>query len=220
MEITDRIVNTASQMFQRLGIRSVTMDDIASTLGMSKKTVYQYFKDKDAIVTCFCKRHRESWKQEMDEIKEKSPSALHELLHLSQMLRTKVASMNPGILHDLVKYHPEGFSQFQEHKYTEILPTIRESIQRGITEGVFRNDMNTEIVARIRLEQVELAFNPAVFPPNQFNLVEVKMQMLDLFLHGLMTKEGLAAYKALQASMAGNQQGGLLPIVPSTAPPY
>lgn len=217
MEIAERIVHTASLMFERLGIRSVSMDDISRSLGMSKKTLYQHFKDKDSIVVCFCQRHRKEWQQELTAIETQSPTALHEIVNLTKHLKVALSKMNPGLLHDMQKYHPAAFQEFLESKQSEMLPTIIRVINRGKQEGVFRQDLNPEILGRMRMEQIELSTNPAVFPPDKFNLLEVNLQLLEHFVSGMLTVEGMKAYQALKASQMGDES---VPFVPSTAPPY
>ncbi len=198
MDVSDRILSAASSLFERLGIRSVSMDDISRQLGMSKKTIYQYFKDKDDIVTNYCCWHRKTHTEKLKSIAEDSPSALHELLALTEYMRESLSKMNPGLLHDLHKYHPTGYSVIQDHKSLDVMPGIIKSIQRGIDEGYYRSDINVLVLAKLRLEEVEMAFNPLVFPPSKFVMAEVQQQLMEHFFRGLLTLEGTKAFEALR----------------------
>jgi AcrR family transcriptional regulator len=197
MEISDRILNAAIALFERLGIRSVSMDDISRQLGMSKKTIYQYFKDKDEIVTCFCSWQRKTHNLRLRQISENSPSALHELVAISQYMKETLRTLNPGLLHELHKYHPNGYSVFQDHKNLDVMPSVVQSIQRGITEGVYRPEINVQILARLRIEEFELAFNPNIFPPQKYSPYEVQKQLMQHFFYGLLTQEGLVKFNEL-----------------------
>jgi len=202
MEISDRILNAAISLFERLGIRSVSMDDISRQLGMSKKTIYQYFKDKDEIVTCFCSWHRKTHNARLRQIAEDSPTALHELVAISQYMKETIRTINPGLLHELHKYHPNGYSVFQDHKNLDMMPSIIRSFERGIAEGVYRSEIDVHILAKLRIEQFEMAFNPNIFPPQKFPLYEVHKQLMQHFFYGLLTPEGLEQFKELMKSQS------------------
>lgn len=211
MELSDRILTAAASLFERIGIRSVSMDDLSRSLGMSKKTIYQCFRDKDEIVTKYCHYHRQKQIDALNSIYENSPSALHELVAMTKHMREMVAKLNPGMLYELSKYHPNGYHVFLEHKHKDILPMISRSIQRGVNEGVFRSDLNVAIIARLRMEEVQLAFNPDVYPPDQFKIVEVQEQLLSHFLNGVLTPEGKKAYEALKAASLGDSNQNYIP---------
>lgn len=181
-------------MFMRYGVRSVTMDDVARELGMSKKTLYQYFANKDELVTETCREHICSEENEFKEIHEQAENALDELHKLTVCVRKMMVRINPSLLFDLAKYHPEAWQHFLSFKTNFIQKHVREILERGIQEGYYRPEIRPDIMARVRMEQVQTVFDPKVFPPNEYDLAEVQLAVLDHFIHGLLTDKGRALY--------------------------
>ena len=190
MEMKERIKLKADELFRSYGIKSITMDEIATRLGVSKKTIYQSFADKDELVdevvgdlliynqTC-CNKDRA-----------KATDAVHEVFLAMEMIQQMFENMNPVILYDIERNHPATFQKFLQHKNKFLLQVIKENIERGKKEELYRPDINTEVVARIRLETMMLPFNQEVFPKNKFNLVELERQLIEHFLFGVATMKG------------------------------
>ena len=109
MNIEEKIIAGAGDLFHRYGIRSVSMDDIARHLSISKKTIYQYYKDKDEIVSLALKQHMDQQKTEYNEIFSKGANAIEELARVSQCMRKDFKDMNPSLLFDMQKYHPNAW---------------------------------------------------------------------------------------------------------------
>src|SRR5215207_4917906 len=100
----DKILKAAENLFMKYGVRSISMDDIARHLSVSKKTLYQHFVDKEDIVTMACRAHLERNSKEFEQIKITSKNAIEELALLSTCLKQNVEDMNPSLLFDLQKY--------------------------------------------------------------------------------------------------------------------
>ena len=193
-ETKERIITGADELFMRLGIKSVTMDDIASHLAVSKKTIYQNFKDKDALVIAVSEVHMAQDHVEVDKLVEESENAIQELFFISQYIKTHVAKMNPSILFDLKKYHPKAWGLFQKHQVDCIASTVIKNIVRGKQEGTYRKEVNAEVLAVLRMQSVEMAFNPALYPVSKFDLIEVNMQLFEHFVYGMVTAKGAELY--------------------------
>lgn len=193
-ETKDRIITGADELFMRLGIKSVTMDDIASHLAVSKKTIYQNFKDKDALVIAVSEVHMAQDHVEVEKLVKESENAIQELFFISQYIKTHVAKMNPSILFDLKKYHPKAWDLFQKHQVDCIASTVIKNIERGKKEGTYREGVNAEILAVLRMQSVEMAFNPVLYPVSKFDLMEVNMQLFEHFVYGMVTTKGAELY--------------------------
>ncbi len=190
MVMKDRIKQKADELFRSYGIKSVTMDEIATRLGVSKKTIYQSFADKDQLVdevvgelliynqTC-CNKDRA-----------KATNAIHEVFLAMEMVKQMFENMNPGILHDIERNHPNTFQKFLQHKNKFLLQVIKENIERGKKETLYRSDINAEVIARVRLETMMLPFNQEIFPKNKFTLVDLEQQLIEYFLFGVATMKG------------------------------
>lgn len=193
----DKILQNAESLFQRYGIRSVSMDDIARELSISKKTIYQYFKDKDELVTLITEAHIDRERREMKEVKAEATNAIEELFKLSHCIREHIKDINPSMLFDLQKYHPRAWALWLEYKSVFIKGTILDVIARGKQEGYFRAAVDAEILATFRVESIELSFDTKIFPTNKFDFTEVQMMLFDHFVHGLMTIKGQELYDSL-----------------------
>jgi len=190
METKNRIIQQARDLFLRLGIRSVSMDDIAGQMGMSKKTLYQHFADKDELVDMVVDFETTRMQGDCMECSTTAENAVEEIFKTMEMVMQHFRDMNPMVLFDLHKFHIHAFGKFMEHKNTFLLKIISNNLQRGIQEGFFRQDIKIDILAKFRLESMMLAFNMDAFPPAKYNAAEVTVTMIENFLYGLATEAG------------------------------
>lgn len=193
-----RILQAAQELFYSYGIRSITMDDIARHLAISKKTIYQFFDDKHQIVHELCKMDCRMNEERMEQIAANSTDALDEILQSMDFLGEMLSRMNPNLIYDLQKYHPAGWNEFNNFREHRLLGTVEANLRKGIKQGLYRSDINIKIIAKLRVEEVQMGLNPANFAPSKFNLHEVQIALLEHFLYGILTIQGtrlLSRYK-------------------------
>lgn len=188
---TTRIRQKAHEMMLRYGIRNVSMDDIAGALGISKKTIYQHFSDKDELVLDVISNSLEHKQACCLKDSQLAKDAIHEVFLAIQQMQEMMESMNPVVIHDLERFHPKAFSAFLKHKHEFIYSNLVANLKRGIEEELYRPEIDIEILVRARLEIMMLAFNQDVFPKNKFRLIDVEMQLTDHFLYGIATPKGV-----------------------------
>jgi AcrR family transcriptional regulator len=199
MDTKERIIEQARELFIRLGIRSVSMDDIAGQIGMSKKTLYQHFEDKDELVERVVAFETTRMQDECHNCATSAENAVEEIFKTMKMVMQHFRNMNPMVLFDMHKFHANAFAKFMEHKNIFLLDIISTNLKRGVSEGYFRQDIKIEILAKFRLESMMLAFNMEAFPPAKYNVAEVTITMIENFLYGLATESGfklIEQYKA------------------------
>jgi TetR/AcrR family transcriptional regulator, cholesterol catabolism regulator len=199
----DRIIKTALDLFRRYGIKSVTVDDIAREAGMSKKTIYQYFKEKDELVLVCAEVMMQADYDAISQIEQQSSDMIESLIRLADYFKTKFTTTNPTLLLDIRKHHPVAWERFLEFKEKYYLASLQRSLERGIAEGIFRSDMHLEVMCRMRMEMVQMGFDPSIFPPDKFSTAEVQAQFFEHFMQGILTDKGrklLAQYQAERAS--------------------
>ena len=189
-----KILKTSEHLFLKYGVRSISMDDISRHLSVSKKTLYQHFADKEDIVSMACQAHIESLASQFTEFTTNSKNAIEEMAKISQCLKQTMENTNPSLLFDLQKYHPKAWSVWVDHKNNFIRQSVIRNLKQGITEGYYRPELNVEIIGAMRLELVPLPFNEVVFPPSQFKMSEVQVQLFDHFVHGIVTEKGRKLY--------------------------
>jgi AcrR family transcriptional regulator len=189
-ETYKRIHEQAKILFMKFGIRSVSMDDIAGALGISKKTIYQYFADKDKLVDAIIEEDIRDMQEDCDFCLQKSANAIEEIYLSIDRILDHFRDLNPMLVYDLQKFHFSSFQKFKKNKDTFLLEIIRKNILRGIGEGLYRPDLDVEVLSRYRLESMMAPFNIEVFPPSKFNLAEVTLVIIEHFVYGLTTLKG------------------------------
>ena len=190
MEIKDRILQHAQTLFMRNGIKSVSMDDIAADMAMSKKTLYKWFENKDQIVQAGMSKHLDGTQCECTNMIKTATSAIDELFRMMEWTKQQFSNVHPSIFYDLQKFHPGTWQLWLAHKNEFILAQIIQNLRRGIAEGLFRADLDVDVMARLRLSQIELLFDSDVFPPRQFGNERVSQALLEHFMLGVATLKG------------------------------
>jgi AcrR family transcriptional regulator len=191
MEPKERILKKADELFKRYGIRSVSMDDIAAQVGMSKKTLYQYYVDKEELVNAVFTTIMDQNKESCGSCVHHADNALHEVFLQFDQVQEMLAEMNPSVLYDMEKYHAPTFAKFKAYQNEFLYGMIRSNFERGVAEGLYRNDFDIEIITRFRINTMMSAFNLDLYPASRTNLVYVEQQLLDLFLYGIVTAKGI-----------------------------
>jgi hypothetical protein len=190
METKYRILIGAEELFFKYGIKSITMDDIAKHLAISKKTIYQFFSDKNELVETLMTLKLKEDECEFQEIQKESENMIIEVFNMMKHIGAMFAKINPNIFYDLQKYHPKAWDLFKKFKQDCMAKMIESSIERGKSEGIVRNDVNSKVLSIMRIEQVEMGLNPTIFSPEKFKIVDIQLAMLDHFLHGICTLKG------------------------------
>lgn len=190
MDNKTRIIQEAKSLFMKLGIRSVSMDDIANHLGMSKKTIYQLFTDKDELVDNVIEADIQKIETDCIVCCELSADAIDEIFKTMEMIVVQFRNMNPMVLFDLQKYHHRSYQKFMKYKNTFLLEIINKNLIKGVKEGLYRKDIKIDILSRFRLESMMLSFNMETFPPEKYNILEVTLEIIEHFLYGLATEKG------------------------------
>ncbi|MDB5231893.1 MAG: hypothetical protein JWN76_2698 [Chitinophagaceae bacterium] len=186
----ERIQQKAEELFRLYGIRSVTMDEIASHLGISKKTIYLSFADKEEVVRAVFDAMLSENKNCCMEGRNSALNPVHEIFLAFDQMQVMMDNMNPSILFDLEKYHPEVFKKFHEYKYSFLYDIIRKNLEWGVEEGLYRDDINIDILTRFRIESAMMAFNPQAFPDNKKHFMLIQKEITEHFLYGVVSAKG------------------------------
>ncbi|MCX2742006.1 TetR/AcrR family transcriptional regulator [Pontibacter anaerobius] len=192
-EITDiqkKILQGAFGMFCQRGIKSVSMDDIAQHLAMSKKTLYKWFKNKDQVVYDSTTAYLHTIQNDCECFINKADNAIDELFQIMQLTKKVFSIIHPSVFHDLQKYHRDSWDLWMKHKNSFMLGIVKQNIERGMQEGLFRKDLDVEVMARMRLALIELPFNAEVYPPHQYNIKHVQLAVLEHYMLGMATLKG------------------------------
>lgn len=195
MDIQERILGKAKDLYLRYGIRSITMDMIAVQLGISKKTIYHFFADKDELVDAVVVELLDHNKNGCEIEKSRANDAVHEVFLAMEITEEIFNTMNPSLLFDLEKYHPSAFEKYNGFKNEFLFRSIKANLEWGINEGLYRPDIDIEIITRIRLETMMLPLSPVFSATPKFKMMDVQDQLIEQFLFGLASPAG---YKVIQ----------------------
>jgi AcrR family transcriptional regulator len=190
-QVKQDIIETGERLFMTYGFKRVTMDEIAGEMGISKKTIYQFFKDKNELVEEATRFSLKGEEKIIRETTQKANNSIEELFLISRQIRDKMKRMSPYILLDLKKYYKSAWNLYLDFKKEIFHNAIKDMLKRGMESGYFREDIDPEILTILRLEQVQMTFDTNVFPVDKFDFGEVQLQIFDHFVHGLLTEKGL-----------------------------
>jgi len=167
------------------------MDDLATQLGISKKTIYQYYTDKDALINAVVDFELEEQALKCQSSQEHAENAVHEMFLLLEDIQVLFKNMNPLILTELAKHHPSAFEKIRQHKNEFMHQVFRSNLKRGIQQEVYRENIDADIIAAYRLETGFIAFNQEVFPFSRYDVGKVNIQIMEHFIYGLLSPKGL-----------------------------
>jgi AcrR family transcriptional regulator len=189
-ETSEKISGKAYDLFMSYGIHGVTMNDIATVLGMSKKTIYKYYRDKGELIESVI--HKETQKNKAllikkNDVRDNAINTLRVDLNLVDALFTK---LNPYILYGLKKYHSSVYTNFMGYVTGFLYPVIKEDIKAGIQEGLYRKDFNVDDMIKFLFRNLMSTFNTEIFPDNNHEEQIDQSDFLKLFFYGITTCKG------------------------------
>tara|TARA_B110000046_G_C12951471_1_gene380343 strand:+ start:257 stop:871 length:615 start_codon:yes stop_codon:yes gene_type:complete len=189
------LLERAGYVFMKLGIRSVTMDDIASHLGISKKTLYNHFNDKSHLVREIISLRIEKDQSLIKSFAENSTNAIDELLQMSKFVIETLRSINPTVFHDLQKSHPDAWQITVKHRWEFVYNQFIINLQRGIEEGIYRKEIHKEIYAKLHVVNVDAIIEGEVFPWPEFKFETVFLETCRIHIRAIANEKGLDYFR-------------------------
>ena len=205
MSTKQKIIEESSELFMRYGIRSVSMNDVASKLGMSKKTIYQYFENKDDLVQHITVDFIQKDLAVFNEIRDKSSNSIEQLLQFAEYLMEMLRKVSPSLMYDLHKYHKDSWCQMEEVHKQFIYTTIKENIERGQSQDIYRKEMDADIAARLYMATSYAVKEEDYFPMKDYKKDKVIQEFMHQFIHGWASDKGLELWKEYTAAQNGEQ---------------
>jgi AcrR family transcriptional regulator len=184
------ILEKAAAVFMRLGIKSVTMDEMATQLGMSKKTVYLYFKDKNDLVCQIIEAKTKLDATMCMSMRQIVPTAIDEMVQIGKFIMTSFAEIHPSVFFDLQKYHADAWQIIHKHKWDFVKKTISENIARGQKEGLYLPDLDPDFYARLYVTITDGVFSGLGFPMNEFKFDTLFFEIINFYIRGLANEKG------------------------------
>ncbi|MGB3802043.1 MAG: TetR/AcrR family transcriptional regulator [Lewinella sp.] len=198
MELTEeqaKLIGFARDMFKRIGIRSVSMDDIARELGVSKKTLYQIVDNKEQLVGLVMSEQTCEDLDVLQRNRDDARDAIDELLRNSRYFIRLLRSISPTAMHDLQKYYPEIFHSRVKDHHQVLLQRVKDNLERGIAEGIYRKEIDAEVIAQLYVATTTMVVDRETFPTHERPLSDILHQHSTYHFNGIVNEPGFERLK-------------------------
>ena len=191
MDQFNRIIESALNLFMREGVKTVNMDDISSFMGISKKTLYQYVNNKADLVEKAFRLYQSRILGMISNIQEKNENAIDELFEIDEKLCLMLKNRPPRLINNLKKYYPNVWEILDEIKKKHLFTCITENMDRGKEQGLYRNDVNSNIIAKLMMNTVDALVDDATFPHTQYDFKSLLKENRIYHIRGIATDKGI-----------------------------
>ena len=191
MSQLNNIITKSAELFLRYGVKNLTMDEIAKQLGMSKKTIYLYVANKSDLVKKVMQSHLDKEDTFIKEVQKSSKNALEENLRTMTFMSQELQGFNAVVFFELQKYYPESYALFNEHREKVAVRRILNNLKAGIKEGLYRKDIDTEIVSRIFVSALDILIDQQRFPSKKYHFYNLYKEFVNYHLGGILTPKGV-----------------------------
>ncbi len=197
-QLKDKILETAQRLFLSIGVRSVTMDDLANELGVSKKTIYRFISNKADLVRNCVQKEIETTSNRIIQITSNSNDAIEEMLLIGTMVIESLKQFNANTITELKKFYPKSWLLVEKHHSEFVLSIIKNNLLKGINEGLYRPEINVDIIARLYIGKSQLLLEVNDFGGQTYNPSDLYLEFFSYHIRGIASSRGvgkLAIYK-------------------------
>ena len=185
------IISQSIQLFLKFGVKSLTMEDIARKLGISKKTLYTHVKDKEDLLLQAVILFGKFEDKQLNEICSRGLNAIDESLEIKKWVLDMIQNIHPSVAYDIEKFHPAVSKRMKTSRHENVYRSIFQNIVKGQKEGLYRSDINADILAKLYIGRMESIFDQELFPSTTYNVSDVYMEWFIYHIHGMATSKGL-----------------------------
>jgi len=185
------ILTKVKVLYNKYGIKSVTMDDVSRELGISKKTLYQFVKDKTELVEKIVELEIDNYGCFFDLLLSKDLNAIEELFEVQKMITRMVREHNPSQDYDLRKYYPELYTKIVKIRRERMYNNILSNLKKGKNDGLYREELNEEIIAKIQLLRMETTFDTEIFTIEEIMSAKVFYEIFIYHIRGIANEKGI-----------------------------
>jgi len=191
MDNRQRIIEEAALLFRTYGIRAVTMDMLANQMGISKRTIYEVFRDKNELLQGVLKWMTEKQREVLSKIMNESGNVIEAIFKMLDLMMDHFQNMSPAFQMDIRKYRHNVLRNFDEKTEIPFLRINAEIVNQGIKEGIFREDLDVQIINMCLFEVSKMSNDTELFPPDDFLRKDVIRNVYINYLRGISTQKGL-----------------------------
>ncbi len=189
------ILEQVARLYRRYGIKSVTMDDIAARLRISKKTIYEFFHDKEDLVWQVLLYEHDRRCDAIQAVVGQGLDAIAELLGIYQCIGKFLQDNNPSMEYDVRKYYPDIFQQIRERRRDRMYQSLLANLEKGIGEGLYRSGMDPGIIARLYISRIEHITESDLFSPEELVSGSLFREVLVYHFYGILSREGRSRFE-------------------------
>lgn len=190
MNYREEILKTTLDLVMKYGIKSISMDDISKSIGISKKTVYQYFENKRALISDMIEGHIQKDEEDITKIISNSENAIDEIIDIARHILSFVKAMSPSMIYDTQKYYPKQWQKVEDKHFSFFQNVIKENIIRGQEEGLYNEDLNPDIISRLYIKLSIALADESTFSAKEYSRGELYKTLITYHIRGLMTSKG------------------------------
>ncbi|GAB4382190.1 MAG: TetR/AcrR family transcriptional regulator [Salibacteraceae bacterium] len=187
----DEIAEKATDIFLSRGVKSPTMDDIASAMRISKKTLYKHFRDKTDLITYALIRIIDAEKQAVQSIFHSHTNAIEAMLKFSQHVTALFGNIKTEIKAELKAHYPSAYALLEDFEYDFMASVIENNIRHGMDEGLYRKNLNPYLIARFFTSKIHYCTDPRLNIANHFTLGQIHSELMRYHLLGIVSQQGL-----------------------------
>ncbi len=195
-EQQEKLLKRVEDLFLRYGMKSLTMDDVARELGISKKTLYQFVDSKDDLVLKVMERHIEEDCSQAEALRAEATDAVDEILKVIQYNAVDLGRIKSNIVFEMQRYYPAAWEKMETFTWEYMYKIVVENLEWGIREGLYRDDFDADIVARLHIGSMLQLFDERVFPKPPYSLEKLFKEFMQHYLYGIVSEKGFKTLKA------------------------
>ena len=187
----EKIIHKAAELYLTLGFKSVTMDDIAHEMAISKKTIYVHFANKTKLVEAVTFELFENICDGIDCICNASKNPIEELYEIKMFVMLHLKNEKSSPIFQLKKYYPKIHTELKFKQFEKMHKSVQESIEHGVETGVFRNTIDVDFISRMYFTGMTGIKDNMFFPPEQYEMNYLMESYLEYHLRAIVTEKGL-----------------------------
>ncbi len=194
----EKIIHKSAELFLEYGFKSVTMDEIASELAVSKKTIYTYFNNKTHLVECVGEFVKDQIHEEIDLVIAKELNPIEELYEIKRTVMKRLKDEKSSPQYQMEKYYPELYKRLRQSQFEKMLTCVQKNVDRGINEGWYREEIHRIFTTRIYIAGMFNLKDEAFFKATDLSKKQLYEEFLNYHMRSIVTEQGLERLKEIE----------------------
>ena len=191
MSKKENIVNGTLELYMRMGVKNVNMDEVATNLGISKKTLYVYFDNKQDLVNHCFQKHYDLVSEMINTSAAQFENAIDELFAIDESCSLVMKQTNPYLLGELRRYYPNTWALIEQLKQKVLFNIIKKNLYKGVKQEIYRKEIDVDIIAKLMVNRIDTLINEEVFPLTHYDFRKLLTEIRIYHIRGIATIKGI-----------------------------